>query len=651
MSYINSSGFKYRMDSLGISEESLLVAYDFNSGSSFSAGFLNKPAWVTGTTFSGKLNGSYPAFYKNSGSGFFNNLTSVTISGKIPDDDFSFLFCYEKQRRGGEVLLSSAAGSNFSTASGLTLGINDANKLYLEYWSPIDGKRSLDYEENIGSKNLVFLSKSFGEFQLGIFDPIESALSFSSISADSTSYLHSSDFIIGSGKNSFWSSARSPFSGFIDNFYCISGKFPNGYFEELYSGFFSMPKSGGFSGVYQSCVDVSVLSGSGAVVSTGIIGYETIITYTTGYVPSGCFNSGYSYLIGTGITGYEEKYMGMEKDACGLDIPRYVRTPLTGEIYGSGSAYVCAESGMIITPVYTNYELTGFITGEEVFVPVISGLCSEETGHYPDYIEVDSGFVSSLGFDSIYSFAGCENIIHSESYFYTGSMYSNINLEPYYDSVLGGHVINSSHTGSGKNLFFNNGQLMLESGWSSYVQAGVTKYNIIGNIFLDGDIMRSDNEFADGFDNVVYDNSNLISGESTYLTSEFSSTSNFNTLFSNNYPDYSIFLNGVKLVSGIDYNSTNILFSIPASSVLTKVNNNYISSAKKYVSGSGNSFSLNLGEVFSNNSSQLYINGLRQLIDSDYVEISRYSILTGCPVPSVSNTQLVFSYLDEFWNV
>jgi hypothetical protein len=125
MSYIDSSGFKYRMNSLGIGESALLVAYDFNSGSNFSAGLLNKPLWVTGSTFSGKLNGIYTNFYKNSGSGFFNGLSSVTVSGKIPSDDFAFLFCYEKLRAGGEVLLSSAAGNNSSTASGLTLGIND----------------------------------------------------------------------------------------------------------------------------------------------------------------------------------------------------------------------------------------------------------------------------------------------------------------------------------------------------------------------------------------------------------------------------------------------------------------------------------------------------------------------------------------------
>ena len=651
MSFIDSSGFKYRMDSLKMDSDSLLAAYDFVSGSSFANGYLDKPKWITGSTFSGKINGASTTFYKNSGSGFFNGLNSVTISGRVPEDDFTFLFCYEKTRTGTEVLLSSAAGNSFSSSSGLNVGVNDANKLYLEYWNPIDGMCSLDYEKNISSKNLVFFSKQFGEFQLGIFDPIESSLNFSSCSVTSSTYAHSDQFIIGSGKSSYWSNYTNNncFSGFFDDFYCVSGKSPNNYFIELFSGFYSIPESGGISGVTQSCTDVTVLSGSGVSLGTGITGYETVTTYITGYVPTGCFNSGYSYLVGTGITGYYEKYMGSPLDACGFNTPVYVKTALTGEIYSSGTTYVCTGSGQVITPVYTNVALTGTLSGQ-VFVPVLSGVCSGVTGYYPNYINTDSGFISSLGFNSIYSFKTCSDIFHCESTFYTGQPYFNINLKPVFDSVLDGYVISSSHTGSGNNLFFNNGQLMLESGWSSYLSGGVTKYNITGNMFLDGNILRS-NGYADSLDTVIYDNSNTISGQSVYLITEFASSSSFNSLFSSSYPDYSIFLNGVKLLSGADYSSTNFTFNIPASSVLTKINNNYVSQNKKYISGSGGYFGVGNGEYFANNCSQLYVNGLRQLVDYDYAEISKFSILSGCPATLSYQGQLVYSYDESFWNI
>jgi hypothetical protein len=182
MSLVNSSGFKYYLENLGMSHSSIFAAYDFVSGSGFANSYLDNPSWVTGSVNSGKINGNSANFYQVNGSGFFNGSRSVSISGKVPEDDFSFLFCYEKIRSGQEVLLSSAAGNSFSTASGLTIGINDANKLYMEYWNPVEGKFSLNYDKTISSKNLVFFQKAFGEFKLGIFDPVESSLDFSSSS-------------------------------------------------------------------------------------------------------------------------------------------------------------------------------------------------------------------------------------------------------------------------------------------------------------------------------------------------------------------------------------------------------------------------------------------------------------------------------------
>ena len=649
MSYIDSSGFKYRMDSLNLSDESLLVAYDFASGSSFSNGFLSTPQWVTGSTFSGKINGPLSSFYKNSGSGFFNGSNSVTISGKIPDDDFSFLFCYEKTRRGEEILLSSAAGNSFSSSSGLTLGINDANKLYLEYWNPINGKNSLNYEKNIASKNLVFLSKQFGELKLGVFDPVESSLFLSSTFASSNNYSHSDQFVIGSGKKSFWSNSGSNFSGFFDSFYCLSGKIPTDYFIDLFSGIYSVPQSGGISGVFESCQNVPTLSGSGVILGTGITGYETVVTYTSEFVPTGCFNSGYSFIAGTGITGYEEKYMGLQEDGCGNFVPIYVRTPLTGLIYASGFERVCTGTVETLIPNYTNVPLTGTITGE-VYVEVLSGVCLEATGYYPDSLNVDGGFISSLGFELIYSY-NCEKDYIFEAFIYAGSdTYSKTNLEANFDSVKNGHIISNLHTGSNKNLFFNNGQLMVESGWSSFLEGGVTKYNISGNYFLDGNVLRS-NGYVDSFDYLVYDNSDFISGDSAYLSTGFSRFSNFNTIFSSTYPDFYFFLNGIKLLSGVDYKNSNFLFDIPPSSVLTKINSNYISDQKIYISGSENLFQLDSPGFFSNNSLQFYGNGLRQVSDVDYVQLSKFSILSGCPTPSTDKNQFIYSFLETFWNM
>jgi len=647
MSLLNSSGFKEKMDSLGISQSSLLAAYDFVSGSKFTNGFLDSPPWVTGSTYSGKINGTVNGFYSAPGSGFLNGSNSISISGKIPEDDFSFLFCYEKLRGGEEVLLSSAAGNSFSNSSGITLGLNDANKLYLEYWNPVYGKTSLNYEENIGSKNLVYFRKSFGEFQLGIFDPIESRLSFSTSPCDSYTYKHSDSFRIGSTNGSYWSSGRS-FSGHFDDFYCLSGIIPQDYFSTLYSGFYSSLFSGGISGVGYFCENVSMITGSGTVLGTGITGYETRVTYSTGYVPTGYLESGYRYFVGTGVTGYNDVFIGNVEDACGFLNPIYVKSPLTGNIYASGTTGVYTGMAQIITPIYNNVELTGFLTGE-VFIPVDVSVCSVKTGYYPDSIDIDSGFISSLGFDSIYSLRECSEIDSIEAFFYTDTYYNNINLKPSYNSILSDYFVYNNHTGSGQNLIFNNGQLLLESGWSSYVDGFSTKYNITGNIFLDKFVIRS-NGYNEISDSLIYDNSSKISGDAVYLQTGLGSGVNFSSILTSPYADYSLFLNGIKLLSGVDYSTNKINFEIPASSVLIKINNNYISDSKIYKTGISNLITNTLGR-FSNNSSQVYVNGLRQEIDNEYLEISKFSILTGCVIDQDLNYKLI-SYSDsDFWNI
>jgi hypothetical protein len=673
MSLVNSSGFKYYLESLGMSHSSIFAAYDFVSGSAFANSHLDNPSWVTGTVSSGRINGNSANFYQVNGSGLFNGSRSVSISGKVPEDDFAFLFCYEKTRSGQEVLLSSAAGNDFSTASGLTVGINDANRLYMEYWNPVEGKFSLNYNKTISSKNLVFFQKSFGEFKLGVFDPIESSLDFSSSSYSQSSYRHSDMFKIASGSDSYWSKGDA-FSGYFDDFYCLTGKMPEDYFLSLYSGFYSNQISGGISGTNYFCENISTISGSGVILGTGVTGYLTEFTYSTGYVPTGYFESGYIYFVGTGVTGYENKFIGNVQDACGFNNPVYARSPLTGNIYASGTTGIYTGLSQVITTTYTNRELTGILTGE-VFVPIDVSVCSLSTGYYPNSLYVDSGFISSLGFDGVYSFNNRSSGDYFEAYFHTGSFYNNINLKPTYDSMVFDYKIPQSDIGSGVNTFFNNGHLLLESGWSSYQNGYTTLYNITGDIFLDNDIIRS-NGFNEIDDDLFYDHhfrftgvpggapalpyTPIINVLQTGWASGAAYTGFYDPLPFVIFP-HLYFLNGVKLLSGEDYTHTlasglRFKFDIPESSIMTRVVHFFASSPDisssntVYNTGVNNLIKLNSGK-FCNNSSQLYMNGLRQLIDNDYIEISKFDILSGSPVSQNLNYQLSYSSSSNFWNI
>lgn len=653
------------MDQLNVDPGSLIVAYDFTNNPLSSTGYVLPTFWSSGS-YTGVANGSLTNFSQKSGSGFFTSFNSVDISGRIPDDNFSFLFSYEKFRTGSEVLLSSAAGSNFNQRSGLTLGINDVNKLFLEYWNPVDGKFSKTYSKNIGSKNIVYLNKSYGEFNLGVYDTSSFKLDVESIDLFNNYYSHSDKFRIGNiFSSNTWSSGNG-LSGFFDDFYCLSGSFSQDYCGVLSSGFYSSPSSGQVSGTGYKCEIISILTGSGIAIGTGVTGYETIVTYTTGYVPTGYYNSGYLYFVGTGVTGYENKFIGNVQDNCGFSNPLYIRSPLTGNIYASGTTGIYTGLAQVITPNYTNKELTGTISGE-VFVPIDINRCSGYTGYFPSRIYTDSGFLFSLGFDSIYSLESASDINSNEAYFYTGGgIYNNINLKPTYDSTILDYKIPQSDIGSGVNMFFNNGQLLLESGWSSYQNGYSTLYNITGDIFLDNNIIRS-NRFNEISDNLVYDHHfrfTEVPGGLPYTPiinvlektgqASGSAYTGFGIQLPVIRPDL-YFLNGIKLLSGEDYTNTQpsglrFKFDIPISSVLTKVIDYFISSDSVYMTGSNNLIKLNSGK-FLKNTSQVYVNGMRQSPDYGYLEKSSLDLLSGNFSDSYNSLIFTSTVSDNFWNM
>ena len=644
MSNVNSSGFKYRMNALGLSDSALLCAYDFTKDPSFYTGYVLPTYWSSGS-YSGKLNGSSPLFFQKSGSGYFNSSNSISILGNIPDDNFSFLFCYEKSTTGSQVLLSSATGSTYASSSGLVFGVNDANNLYLEYWNSVDGKFSTVYSHQIASKNIVYLNKSFQNFNIGVFDPASSSVNASAFPIKNSTYSHSNKFTIGGSVNSYWSSGNG-FNGFLDDFYCLSGSFPQDYIPALCSGFYStmMPKV--VSGTGWFCNTVSVLTGSGVVIGTGITGYQTNVTYLTGYVPTGYYQSGYKYSLGTGVTGYENKYLGDLQDACGFSNPIYVLSPLSGEIFATGVSGFYSGVTTVITPIYQTVTLTGFLTGSTL-VPVDVSVCSNQTGYYPEYLNIDSGFLYSLGFDSVYSFNECSNNITGEAYFYSSGYSGVCNLSPKYDTAISEYFVDSNYSGANVNLVFRNGLLLLESGYSTYMSGYVQKYNLSGDIFFSGvDIMS--NEKNKQTDTLIYDYSNGLNKSAKFVSSFVSAGSSLSSYFPAPYTDVSIFLNGKKLLSGVEYTSSTINVSIPASSVLIKVSDSYISQYKMKTTGINNV--LKSSSKFLGGSSQFYRSGMRLVQDRDYIELSNLSLLSGCPAPSSNNLLYSSSSNSMFWS-
>lgn len=629
-----------------MSQESLLAAFDFTNNPAANGGYVNPAYWSRSGSYSGKLNGSSSSFFQKPGSGYFLTSNSLDILGNIPDDDFSFLFCYERTNSGSQVLLSSSTGSNFSSSSGITLGINDYNSLYFEYWNPVDGIFSFSFPYEIASKNIVYLNKGFQKFNLGVFNPSNSSLNFYSFPIYNSSYAHSDKFRIGGSYSNYWSSGNG-FNGYFDDFYCLSGSFPQDYIPALCSGFYSSLVSGSFSGSAYVCENITTLTGSGMVIGTGITGYSASVSYSTGYIPTGYYNSGYKYVVGTGITGYENKYLGNVEDACGFLNPVYVLNPLTGLIYASGFSGIYTGIAEVVTPTYSSSPLTGYITGN-VFVPVNIEQCSNKDIYYPDRLEIDNAFIYSLGYDSVYRLGSCSNSITGEVHAYPQQNNVDINNIATYDSYLSEFYISDSYSGQGVNLIFRNGKLLLESGFSFYTDGYDLKYNLSGDIFISGKNIMSNN-VNQKTDNILYDFSTGLQRSAVFVSSSVSAGSNLSNYFSAPYTNISLFLNGKKLISGVEFNSTSTNVSIPPSSVLIKVSDQYASSKKEVKIGVGNLFS-GFSDRFLPGNVQVYYSGLRLLPGTDYIEVSNFRMLSGCPVSSSSNILYSTSDNELFWN-
>ena len=115
------------------------------------------------------------------------------------------------------------------------------------------------------------------------------------------------------------------------------------------------------------------------------------------------------------------------------------------------------------------------------------------------------------------------------------------------------------------------------------------------------------------------------------------------------------FLNGIKLLSGEDYTHTALSglrfkFDIPASSVLTKVIKYFIYSDDIYITGSKNLIKLSSGK-FLKNTSQVYVNGMRQSPNYGYVEKSSFDLLSGNFSDAYDSLLYTSSVSDNFWNM
>lgn len=289
---MKESGFNYFHNHLGFDSGNWRVFYTFEDGAG------SKISSVSGgqTLFSGELN-SVGEFWNIAGSGFVSgNFISVKNASGLSSDYWTKIFVYEKLKGNDCSLFDSRIGS-----SGYKIGLNDANKLYLETET---GKNlSVASYNTIGGKNAVAVTYS------------PNLLSFNYYNA-TTQTFESENF------NQPFALKRSDrwklfegFTGYCDYYLYFSDLIAESFLTQLMSGLFYR-----FTGKsYQT----------ETICQNLITGYQNVsvmITGITGYVSTPSGSEGRDYYTGEFPTTNSIQYL------TGIISQSIVQSGVTGEV-------------------------------------------------------------------------------------------------------------------------------------------------------------------------------------------------------------------------------------------------------------------------------------------------------------------------------
>ena len=628
---MSASNFTYFYELANYDTGNFLIQYNFAN----LTGGANIPS-VSGAQpqYSGTLS-SVGNFYQVPGSGYFTG-QKLTINNSTGQsfEDFSMGFVFEKTATGNALLFSSLAESN-QIYSGFNLGVNDANQVFFETFDN-NGPKILTSSLNFSAKNILFLSKSSSALSFCRYDANLGQFDVESFSVVSRFVSPSDGWAIAAPKQQIPWASNSSFVGYIDNFIYLDFAILPASFETVISGFFT-------TGIVRE-------SYSGTFCETGITGYFTgLLPYysgITGYSVTSSTGDNYtlptntqwSFVDYSGLSGYRVNFVESGTDSYGqptftqnsgifnfnyLDIqgsssavPQFTTSgfynvqPLTGTLFSSG---VLALSGEICETFETGFALTYLVdqTAKHWF--------GKETVSYLNRVE-PSGFAES------FVYTGQNNL---SNYNLFGAFSSNefgqglFSVTPENNNFLGQFYLNGLSQYSGENYVTGN---IYSSG---YVLED--DFVLVNNQFLDSTGFYSDQ------DSLIYDivTPNL---QVRYKTEEWEQLESF---WSGTLTDWSgealpfpsgnlatsfVFCNGQKM-SKSDYllsgNSLIVENPVFAQAGVIDVwqqatwDTGYLS--PKYLTISGTSGHHSYPNRFVENSSQVFLNGVRQKINTQYI--------------------------------
>lgn len=422
-----ATGFQYfYQDVLALDVSRVITSYDFHLQS---GNQVPNQSWAT-NSINGTVNNP-TNFYSSSGSGAFNGTTYIHINSGINLSSWTAFFTYERVRSGiDEILFSTMTGSNFLNSSGVIFGINQANKLYLEYWNNVDGPQIFTFSEIIGDKNMVSVTKSDSAIFFNYYDVNSKLSTVEQNVIYQGNFIGNLNWYIGGRPNGGFLIPTNNFSGYIDNFFLISGDLDQNYQQVLFSGFFSDYRTGAAT-ITTVCSNIVYQSGINTGIATGDIGYQTV--QISSYI-----------------------------DQCGRDNILYSWSGVTGVFSGS------------------------------FFVPVsgFGSSCVNYTGLGSPYLFIDTGYLFSFGMDQISLLWTIDSGDFCDVYALTGLFQDTTrNKIAQYNALQDLFFLDSTYSSGSIGLYLN-GQLQLQSGLLSYQDGYDTRYILTGDYFLSGSASR-----------------------------------------------------------------------------------------------------------------------------------------------------------------
>lgn len=288
-------------------------------------------------------------------------------------------------------------------------------------------------------------------------------------------------------------------------------------------------------------------------------------------------------VVATGISGIYPTGIGTET-VDGGTVPIYGLTGTVGSLYDSVAV-----------------ELTGVVTGQSF---IFQQRPPSGIPNYPYIFDFASSRVVLLNnfdqsFKEIYSFSGKNN--------------DDINLIPAFSESNLTYAVLPTGTGEMVNFYVNGLLMPNQSGFTS---------SMTGEFVHTGDLIDSDG-FFDLNDLAVYD---IISGQfglTGITTGEVASGSK--TLTKSFVSDRDLYLNGQKLVSGVD-------FSGVGSNVVVSTTNlidgdlclipKHLANLNRYTGSGDNNFDTSISLY----DEQIWVNGLRQIREIDYIKVPNFSL-------------------------